>query len=74
MRFDHWLSKNDLNDTQAADLFGCSAMQIGRIRKGQHIPRLSLVQRIEERTDAAVTLADLRAAYEEAARSPSEAA
>lgn len=73
MRFDHWLSKNELTDAQAGPRFGCSPMQIGRIRKGQHIPRLPLVQRIETGTDGAVTLADLRAAYEEANRQPEAA-
>lgn len=74
MRFDHWLSSNKLTDAQAATRFGCSAMQIGRIRKGLHIPRLPLVRRIETGTDGAVTLADLRGAFEEPRREPERAA
>ena len=73
MLLDHWLTKNELSDAKAASLFGCSAMQIGRLRKGFHIPRFPLVKRIEERTGGAVTLADMRAAFE-AAGTPQRAA
>lgn len=64
MTFDQWCKQSGRSDRQLAADFRCSAMTIGRTRRGACVPQYRLRRRIEAGTQGAVTLDDMLAAYQ----------
>ena len=59
MKLQDWMAENRVSDAEMARRCGCSAMQIGRIRRGLHMPRLGLLDAIERETSNTVNYQDL---------------